>query len=245
MEEFSLHIKQSYLLPKDEIPAQKLFLATYGAWPQRICITPVARENETNVVYHVKSVLDRIQDKYSTSNRFAVVRRHFHPCSKTYYIVKQLLSTPHINGIMIYLTECIWVTNYTNHSKKPIQPDYIPDRHFLTTKNITLFYLSEHENFVQQLAHDLINDDTLSLVEPKIASLRLIGKHKDHCNGPGSFYLAGSTCIKKPHINDLGLSYGGQDFLKVHHKIVTWVNAEDARGLVLLHGAPGSGKYCQ
>ncbi|CAF4605033.1 unnamed protein product [Rotaria sp. Silwood2] len=179
----------------------------------------------------------------TSTSKVSIVRRYFHPCSKKYYAYELLLSLPNINGVLINLNQCSWVTNYTNNSKKLIQPDYIPDRHFLTAFEILILYLEEHEAFVQKFAYDLINDNTLSLLQPKIANLRLIGKHKDRCNGGSeSFYLMGYTYIKKPRIDDLAVSYGGQDFLNVHSKIVTWLNKKDANGLVLLHGAPGSGK---
>jgi hypothetical protein len=146
---------------------------------------------------------------------------------------------------MMHLDSCRWVTNYTNNSKKIIQPDYIPDRHFLIVDEIVLYYLPEHEVFVQKLSNDLIYDDTLSLVEPKIADLRLIGKHRDRCDGPGAFYLTNYIHIKKPYIKNLDISYGGKDFLNVHKKIITWLNTKNSSGLVLLHGAPGSGEYHQ
>jgi hypothetical protein len=236
MEEAIAHIKKVYPPSREEIPVKKLFLSKYGQFPQKIRISPVSKESGTNVVFHVKSVLDRIPN----NNEYPIVHYRFHPCSKKCYPVKQLLTVS--DGIMIYL-ECMWVTNYTNNSNKSIQPDYIPGRHFLITEEIEILYLIEHETFVQQLANDLIIDDTLSLIEPRTAMLRLVGKHKDRCNGPGSLYLMSNTFIRKPHINDLALSYGGQDFLNVHNKIISWLNTKDANGLVLLHGAPGSGKY--
>jgi hypothetical protein len=243
MEEAIVHVKQTYPSSTQAIPVKNLFLLEYGQLPQKTCLTPVSKEDGSNVVFHVKSVLDRINNEYNIQNESSIIRYCFHPCSKKYFVCEQLISLSNIDGIMIYFDCCLWVTNYTNNSTKFIQPDYIPNRHFLIINEISLFYLFEHENFIQKFAYDLINDNTLSLLEPKIANLRLIGKQRDRCDGPGAFYLTGYVYIKKPYINNLAVSYGGEDFLNIHHKIVGWLNKKDSSGLVLLHGAPGSGTY--
>jgi hypothetical protein len=240
MEEAIVHVKQTYPTSSQTIPVKNLFLLKYGRFPQKTRLRSVPKDG-SNVVFHVKSVLDR----FDIQNESSIVRRYFHLCSKKYFVNEQLISLANIDGIMIHFECCRWVINYTNNSKKSIQPDYIPNRHFLVIDEIILFYLSEHESFVQKLVYDLINDDTLTLLEPKVANLRLIGKHKDRCNGPGAFYLAGYTQIKKPYINNLAVSYGGEDFLNIHQKIVAWLNKKDTSGLVLLHGPPGSGNYYQ
>jgi len=245
MEEVIVHVKQTYSTSTRAIPVKNLFLSKYGRLPQKIGLKPASKEEGSRVVFHVKSVLERLNNEYDIRNESSIVRRYFHRCSKKYFVYEQLISLPNIDGILIYFNCCLWVTNYTNNSKKSIEPDYIPNRHFLVIDEIILFYLSEHENFIQKFVYDLIHDDTLSLLQPKIADLRMIGKRRDRCDGPGAFYLAGYTHIKKPFINDLAVSYGGQDFLNVHQKIVAWLNKKDASGLVLLHGAPGSGKCYQ
>jgi hypothetical protein len=241
-EEVSVHIKQFHSISPDVFPVKKLFLSKYGQLPRKIRIKPVLNDDGLNVVFHVQSILDRIKNEFNIRNELPIIRRYFHRCSKKYFVFEQLLSLANINGIMIHFDSCLWVTNYMN---KFIQPDYIPDRHFLIVDEIILFYLPEHEVFVQKLAYDLINDDKLSLIEPKIAHLRLIGKRKDRCDGPGAFYLTDYIHIKKPCINNLAVSYGGDDFLNVHKKIVTWLNTKNSNGLVLLHGAPGTGEYHQ
>lgn len=239
MEETIAHIKQTRDISSQEFPVKSLFLAKYGQLPRRLIITPQTNSDGSIVVFHVKSLLDRIK----VQNESAIIRQYFHRCSQTYFIREQLISLADINGVMLYINCCDWVINYTNNSKKSIQPDYIPKRHFLTVDQIKLFYLSEHDEFVKKLANDLIHDDTLYLSQPKIAELRLIGKYKDTCIGPGSFYLMGNIRIKKPYINNLAISYGGEDFLKIHEKILVWLHKKDTSGLVLLHGAPGCGKY--
>ncbi|CAF4109149.1 unnamed protein product [Adineta steineri] len=242
MEEAIQLVKKSYPPACKEIPVKYLFLSKYGQFPQNIRLLPVEKEKGSQVVFHVKTVLDRLNDQYSINNELPIIRRYFHQCSKKYYTTQQVVSLSNINGILIHLNQCHWVTNYTNNSNKSIEPDYVQDGHYLVVEQIYLFYLNEHENFVQKLAHDLIHDDTLSLIQPKVVNLCFLGKYKDTCNGPGSFYTRGNTLIKKPYINNLAVSYGGHDFLRAHNKIVTWLNKKDTNGLVLLHGAPGSGK---
>jgi len=46
--------------------------------------------------------------------------------------------------------------------------------------------------------------------------------------------------IKIPEVN-IGLNYG-KDFLPAHNKILAKLNTQDEKGIVLLHGTPGSGK---
>ena len=100
MEETIAYIKKAYPPSRDEIPITKLFLSKYGQFPQRICLTPYSKVKGTNVVFHVKSVLDRLSD---INNEDSIVHRYFHPCSKKYYSARQLLTVS--NGIMIYLNE--------------------------------------------------------------------------------------------------------------------------------------------
>lgn len=241
--EIVAYVKDRRLDANQSIPVKKLFISKYGIIPRKINITPALYEDGRVALFHVKSLLHRLYGNADDAKQFSITQCRFHACSKTYYACEQLLSLPKIDGLLISLSGCSWVVNYTNNSKQPILPDYMSDQHFLTVDRITMFYLPEHDSFVQKLAYDLSQDDTLCLQEPQIAILRLIGKKNHGQIGSERFYLTGSVCIKKPRINDLSLSYGGKNFLNVHSKIVTWLNKEDANGVVLLHGTPGSGKY--
>ena len=239
METVNAHIKQTSGLSAREIPVKSLFLAKYGRFPGKICMRPTG----SDVVFHVKSVLDRLNNEYHIQNESPIIQRYLHRCSKKYFICEQLVLLSDIEGVMIHFYQCRWVTNYTNNSKKIIEPDYTPDDHFLVIDQINLFYLSEHENFVQNLAYNFSNDQTLHLQKPKLATLSHIVKHKNRCTGWESFHISCQTHIRKPFIDNLAVSYGGEEFLKIHQKIVTWLNKEDASGLTLLHGTPGSGKF--
>jgi hypothetical protein len=61
---------------------------------------------------------------------------------------------------------------------------------------------------------------------------------KQMCNN--SYYTT-EVKIKKPQISDLALHYG-DEFVKIHKKIVDGLTKKDGSGIVLLHGEPGTGK---
>ena len=60
MEEAIVHVKQTYSTSAQTIPVKNLFLLKYGRLPQIVRLTPVSKDNESNVKFHVKSVLNRI-----------------------------------------------------------------------------------------------------------------------------------------------------------------------------------------
>ena len=61
------------------------------------------------------------------------------------------------------------------------------------------------------------------------------------CKEVCEYYLHGIK-IKKPLITDLALHYG-HSFVPTHEKIMKSLNKKESKGIVLLHGIPGSGKY--
>ena len=61
------------------------------------------------------------------------------------------------------------------------------------------------------------------------------------CRNQCGYYLDGIR-IKKPLITDLALHYGN-DFVTTHEKILNNLNKKESKGIVLLHGVPGSGNY--
>ncbi|CAF1630785.1 unnamed protein product [Didymodactylos carnosus] len=60
------------------------------------------------------------------------------------------------------------------------------------------------------------------------------------CKNQHGYYLS-SINIKKPFITDMSLNYG-KGFLPVHEKVIKSLNKKEGKGIVLLHGVPGSGK---
>jgi len=61
------------------------------------------------------------------------------------------------------------------------------------------------------------------------------------CRNECGYYLNGIK-IKKPLITDLALHYGS-NFVATHDKILKNLNEKESKGIVLLHGIPGSGKF--
>jgi hypothetical protein len=60
------------------------------------------------------------------------------------------------------------------------------------------------------------------------------------CRNQHGYYLNGIN-IKKPLITDLALHYGN-NFVSTHDRIIKNLNKKEGKGIVLLHGVPGSGK---
>ncbi len=93
------------------------------------------------------------------------------------------------------------------------------------------YYLPEHDTFV----HDLSNRFTeMTVYISKSCTLQMV------CRNQCGYYLSGIR-IKKPLITDLALHYGSS-FVATHDKILQSLNQKESKGIVLLHGLPGSGK---
>ena len=106
------------------------------------------------------------------------------------------------------------------------------DDYFLVMSSISIYYLPEHDIKVQNMVKDLLK---YYVFESKFLKLSMI------CHHQNSAYDLRDIKIKKPMILDLGLHYG-QNFVKIHEKILNECNKKQGKGIVLLHGIPGSGK---
>jgi hypothetical protein len=76
----------------------------------------------------------------------------------------------------------------------------------------------------------------MSLYENKSLKLNMV------CHTRQGGYYLNAIKINKPMIHDLALHYG-EKFIHVHEKIMTELNKNEGKGIVLLHGIPGSGKF--
>ncbi len=75
----------------------------------------------------------------------------------------------------------------------------------------------------------------MSVFESRSLKLNMICRHQQL-----SYYL-NVIKIRKPMIYDLALHYG-EKFVNIHDKIIKELNKNEGKGIVLLHGIPGSGK---
>lgn len=133
------------------------------------------------------------------------------------------------NGITINMPNIRLISDIENPNK--YSPDVMDD-YFLVSPKIVVYYLPEHDITVQKMAKEFLKT---SVFEPKSFKLQMICR-----NQRSGFYLKPIT-IRKPLISDLALHYG-EDFINIHGKILKELNKKDGKGIVLLHGIPGSGK---
>ena len=96
--------------------------------------------------------------------------------------------------------------------------------------NIKIVY-----NGQKSTAEDIFNFGEIKKYEipEKTCNINLISSDKGYLD-------AREYDVKIPEVN-VGLNYG-KDFLPVHKKILTKLNTRNEKGIVLLHGTPGSGK---
>lgn len=135
------------------------------------------------------------------------------------------------NGIMIYFGSTAVKSDVINPNQYP--SDYSDD-YFVTCKVIKICYLVRLDSIVKELGNALTS---MTLIESARSKLNLIHRVQSHS------YRLHPIQIKNPTMHDLALHYG-QEFVGVHEKILSALSKENGKGLVLLHGLPGTGKEC-
>lgn len=130
---------------------------------------------------------------------------------------------------MIYIKNILPVSDVENPNK--YSHDLLDD-YYLVSNNISIYYLPPNEIEVQNMAKQFLE---MSVFTSKIWKMKFI------CKTQEGGYCLKSIKIKKPMISDLALHYG-ENFLHVHNKIIKELNVKDGKGIVLLHGIPGSGE---
>jgi SpoVK/Ycf46/Vps4 family AAA+-type ATPase len=101
-----------------------------------------------------------------------------------------------------------------------------------TNKNISIiiYYNNKLGSITSQVNLEELKKYT---IEKKKQNISLIKTHMGHLD-------IEDFDLKIPKI-DLKLNYG-EDFLKIHNSILKTLNDESGKGIVLLHGEPGTGK---
>ena len=110
-------------------------------------------------------------------------------------------------------------------------PDLLDD-YFFISQSIRIYYMPECEIEVQNMAEEF---SEMLLFETKTLKLNMI------CRNQQQRYYLRPIKVKKPMIYDLALHYG-EKFVRIHEKIIKKLNTKESKGIVLLHGIPGSGK---
>lgn len=113
-----------------------------------------------------------------------------------------------------------------------LYPSDYADDYFLTCHQVKVCYYVHLDPIVKELGTELSN---MFLLKTSKSQLHLIHRSQD-----GHYDLA-VVHVRNPLIHDLALHYG-QSFVKTHQKIFNGLSKKDAKGLVLLHGLPGTGK---
>jgi hypothetical protein len=203
-------------------PTIRLFLAKYRAFP---CVI-YCSANDTSALLHTTSIVDYIRDELKHDLTLDRISRNYHKQSKQIYIDSRLSDLD--NGIMIEITDSYFNSDVQNPNK--LKADHSDD-YFLTPSQVTIYYLPQHDAYVQELSSCF---SKMTVFTSKSCALQMV------CRNQHGYYL-NSINIKKPLITDLALHYG-KNFVGVHDKVIKNLNKKEGKGIVLLHGLPGSGK---
>lgn len=109
--------------------------------------------------------------------------------------------------------------NYFDHEEEEVSPDYA----LITVYHNNTDLLSSINKKISKYVQDSKVKSKISLVTTTRAGLGTVEQN-----------------IKPTNI-DIALNYG-EGFVKIHEKIVSRLNEDKGKGLVLLHGVPGTGK---
>lgn len=203
-------------------PTIRLFLAKYRAFP---CVINCSGD-DTSAIFHATTIFDYIRDELKHDLSTDRISRTYHHRSKQMYVDSRLSDLG--NGVMIEVTDCYFQSDVQNPNK--LKADHSDD-YFIIASQMILYYLPEHDAYVQELAARFAK---MTVFSSKSCTLQMV------CRNQHGYYLNGIN-IKKPLITDLALHYG-KTFVPTHDKIIKNLNKKEGKGIVLLHGIPGSGK---
>ncbi|CAF0784333.1 unnamed protein product [Adineta steineri] len=204
------------------VPSIRLFLLKYNAFP----CTIYCSGDDTSALLHATTIVDYIRDELKHDLATDRISRNYHRQTKQMYIDSRFADLG--NGMMIELSDSYFITDVQNPNK--LKPDNSED-YFLIPSQVIIYYLPEHDTYVQELAQRF---SKMTVFSSKSCTLQMV------CRNQHGYYL-NSIDIKKPLITDLALHYG-KNFVSTHSKIIKNLNKKESKGIVLLHGIPGSGK---
>ncbi|CAF0874784.1 unnamed protein product [Adineta ricciae] len=205
-----------------EIPALRLFLGKYKIYPSTIeCQT-----DDDGLYFHTTSILNYLHEEFGHDLGKDCITRKYNRKIKKNYNSDRLTDLG--NGVIIHFVG----SNLDNEVQNPnkLKPDH-PDNYFLICEEIRIYHLPEQEPLAESLDSKI---KEMTVFSSKSCTLQMV------CRNSCGFYLS-AIKIKKPLITDLALHYG-KKFVNVHDKILKNLNTKDSKGIVLLHGIPGSGK---
>ena len=130
---------------------------------------------------------------------------------------------------MLLLSSIVLKSDLENPNHYPADHS---DDYFFTTNRIKFCHYPQQNAIVKAICDRFLK---MILLKSLSSTLKLICRH------PMLGYTLVSIEMKNPLIEDLALNYGPA-FLDVHQTIFKALAKKDGKGLVLLHGIPGSGK---
>lgn len=130
---------------------------------------------------------------------------------------------------MVYINQATTLSDVENPNNYPAD---LLDRYFLAGRAVTIYYLPHRKEDVVKMERDL---SQMTIFETKSLKFNLICRRSN-----GRYYLK-SIKLRKPFVHDLALHYGNK-FVPIHEKIIKALSSKDGKGIVLLHGLPGTGK---
>ena len=204
------------------IPTVRLFLAKYRAYP---CVAYTTGEDDTALL-HATTITEHISNELKHDLTDDCVSRNYHRPAKQDYVASRLSDLG--NGVMIEMPDTYFMSDVQNPNK--LKPDHSDD-YFLIVGTLTIYYLPQHDQYARELARTF---SKMTVFSSKSCTLQMV------CRNQNGYYLSGIN-IKKPLITDLALHYG-KNFVPTHERVIKNLNKKEGKGIVLLHGVPGSGK---
>ena len=208
------------------MPLIGLFLARYKAVP---CVLQPLSAISTKYL-HATSVTNYIRDELKHDLETDHIMTTYNNELDELFIISRCSDLG--NGVVIDMGDIRLDSNVLNPNK--FKPDQSEDLFSIISK-LSIYFLPQNRSYVQNIAKHICKM-TLNPIEPsKSFTLHMI------CKNINGYYLTYIN-IKKPLITDLALHYG-KNFVSIHERIIKTLNKKDEKGIVFLHGIPGSGKF--
>ena len=202
------------------IPAIRLFLHKYRVYPS------ILHCSNNDLRYHLTSIVEYLVNRFHYDSSEDAIVRMCHQRTKKLFIENRLIDLG--QGMMIEFPACEFESNVINVNKLTADHN---DEYFVVDDGPKILFLPKHDALAEELFNEFLK---LTVYTSTSCKLELV------CRNQNGFYLSGIK-IKKPLITDLALHYG-EKFVPIHDRIINSLNEKEGKGIVLLHGVPGSGK---
>ena len=204
----------------------RIFLTKYHAYPCMLYYSV----DDTDKLLHTTTITDYLRNELKHDLNTDQITETYNSQTEQMDLRSRLSDLG--NGVMIEMRGIRLVSEMENPNK--LKPDD-SNGHFSVASTMKFYYLPRNRTLIQELASRFSKMTVIeSKPEPDKFTLQMVCR--DRCG----YYLS-SINIKKPLIIDLALHYGNA-FLAVHEKIIENLNRKEEKGIVLLHGIPGSGR---